>query len=708
MKIEIICNERGTGKTEFALSNYQPYRYFSSDKIDDDKSWNNTQECYYIIDSIESIPTPIFSTTINKILSAEWKAVILIFDIEKEELGNCRNFNMLWDAGKIPLHYKFTNFIVEKEVFYDYLVENFPSLKRDDYDQVIKLTNHNFNLLRRLILLNNLVGNDEKGISPQALSKYINELIDKIYKDIPNAETLLQMASVIGEQFTCDALEAHDGFQYDAASAYISQMNDIHGLIQKCIPANLNYKFISHDVYESVFDNIPYEKKKSWIETLIQYYKIQYKQCTDSSVHITILKRLDILYKFLPTHIMEHKRICFLLLYQYRRINEIQYALNVAQKIIDEFASVLTSIERAFIQNYQINTFFLLWEYHKALEVLDTIDSSPKYAGSRMLIKYYHAYCFYHTGDVDKSYAITQEIVKYLKNTSGSTQPSHKLFSMTYSLMATLQNHLDKDDNGLKYYGLALKNASKYKKGKDYYDILRKCDMFYDYEDIKTSLEQCLQFYEEKQDDNFAGEVYVNLATEMMFQDCNEKNKIMQYFEKAIYYFAENNSRKLVYAKNNYAIYLIMVEKNITKGLKYLNEALLVGLSDFTYMCLYLNICMCYILLGNIDNADFADSYQRFRLAKKKLNKRKNATKYEDVYENIFNIIIVEHQGGNVEKLCFNALSELDNDSFFMPLLKDIVKRNRHEGNSVYKENTYFYKTMNEMRCFLAEFRFWE
>lgn len=129
--------------------------------------------------------------------------------------------------------------------------------------------------------------------------------------------------------------------------------------------------------------------------------------------------------------------------------------------------------------------------------------------------------------------------------------------------MATLQNHLDKEDNGLKYYSLALKHASKDEKGKDYYDILKKCDMFFDYEDTKTCLKQCLQFYEEKQDGNSAGEVYVNLATEMMFQDCSEKNKIKHYFEKAICYFSENNSKKLVYAKNNYAIYLIMVEKKI-------------------------------------------------------------------------------------------------------------------------------------------------
>lgn len=708
MSIEIICNERGTGKTNFALANYRSHQYFTPDNMDEDKDWNNTQEEYCIIDSVESIPTPIFSAVINRILSTQWKGIILIFDMKKGELAKCQNFNLLYDAGRISLHYKITDFVAEKEVFYKYLEEYFPNLKREEYDKVINLTNHNFIRLNRLIFFNNVSDGEKVGISPKALSEYIDELIKKIYKDIPDAETLLQMASVIGEQFSCDVLESDDGFQYDAASAYIKQMTDIHGLIQSCISSNLDYKFISHDVYESIFEKIEAGKRIEWVKQLIQYYEIQYKQCTDSSSCITILNHLNALYKLLPTQNKKRKEICFILLYQYRNANKTQYAISVAQQIMIEFSNTLTDIERAFIQNYQITTFFQLWEYQKALEILHTINDSPKYAGSRMLIKYYYAYCLYQTGDVDSSYVITQELIEYLKNVSGSIHPSHKLFCRTYSLMATLQNHLDKEDNGLKYYRLALKHASKDEKGKDYYDILKKCDMFFGYEDTKTCLKQCLQFYEEKQDGNSAGEVYVNLATEMMFQDCSEKNKIKHYFEKAICYFSENNSKKLVYAKNNYAIYLIMVEKNFSMGLEYLNEALLVGLSNFTYMCLYLNICMCYILLEKIREEDITDLQQRFLFAKKSLNRRKNASKYEDIYENILEIIIKERQGENVEKLCLENLKGLDNSSFFTPLLEDIVKRNRHEGNSVYKENANFYKTMNEMRCFLAEFRFWE
>lgn len=708
MKIEIICNEIGTGKTTFALTKYHPCQYFTKDKMDSIENWDNTQELYCIIDSIESIPEPIFNNTMNSIITVKWKAIILIFNIEKNKLANCPNFNMLWKAGIVPVNYKYNDFTADKKNFYAYLEKEFPDLNKARYDSIIELTHYNFNNIARLMLLNGLHSDNLKEIDPKALSQYINELIKNKYKDIPDADVLLQKASIIGEQFTCDALESSDGFGYDAAAAYIKQMDEMHGFIRSCVAPGSNYEFISHDVYESVFDTIANENKTNWIKILIQYYRIQYERSIDNSVQITILNQLDNLYKLLPAHVAERKSICFLLLYQYRKANKTYYALKVAQEIIDDFANELKPIERAFVQNYQINTLLQLWEYKHALKILRDVNNSSKYVGSKMLIKYYYAYCLYQAGDVDQAYAITQELVDYLKYSSGSNNHSQELFCMTYSLTATLQNHLDKGDSGLQYYRLSLNSASKYKKDKCYFDILRKCDMFYDYDDIKICLKECLQFYEQNRDWNSAGEVYVNLATEMMFQDCKETNNIKQYFEKAICYFAENDSKKLVYAKNNYAIYLIMVEKNVEKGLKYLKETLWVGLSDFTYMCLYLNICMCYILLENADSEEFLDSYNRFKFTKKKLNQRENATKYEDIYEDILNIIVDEWQGKNVEIMCRNTLRKLDNNSFFAPILMDIIKRNCHEGNSVYKDNTYFYTTMNELHCFLAEFRFWE
>lgn len=151
-----------------------------------------------------------------------------------------------------------------------------------------------------------------------------------------------------------------------------------------------------------------------------------------------------------------------------------------------------------------------------------------------------------------------------------------------------------------------------------------------------------------------------------------------------------------------------MVENNIEKGLIFFKEALLVGLTDFSYMNIYLNICMCYILLDHIECDEFDDAYIRFNFAKKKLDKRQHKSKYENMYEIILRIIINEHQGKNVELLCKEALYSPDIDDYFIPLLKDIEKRNRPINDSFYKENSFYYMKMNQLRCFLAEFRFWE
>lgn len=706
MKIEIICNEKGTGKTTFALKKYIPHHYFSKDVISDSDKLDESHNTYCIIDSVESFPPSILDNLMNKLISVKWKAIILIFDLSKEQLVDDTNFNMIWKAGIIPRNYKYTNFFADKNDFYLYLGEDFPELNKSSYDKIVELAGYNFNNINRLMLFNNIYNENAEEVDIRALSRYINEHIQIKYKDIPDADILLQKASIIGEKFACDALESQDGFGYDAASDYIKKMEELHGFIKKCM--DKNYEFISHDVYVGIFDSISNVNKQNWVKVLIQYYKEQYKQCKSDTKQIEILLQLNKLYKLLPTCMVARKSVCFLLLYQYRKLNQTYYALQIAREIIDDLGTVTNPSERAFVQNYQIQILMQMGEYAQALEIICTINDTDPYIGSKMLIRYYYAYCSFQTGNIDQAYTITNELVDYLKNTSGSNNHPQELFCMTYSLMATLQNHLDIDDGGLRYFDLALNHASKLENSKYKFDILKKCDMFYSYEKLKANLLKCVEFYEQSNDWDSAGEVYVNLATEMMFQDCKNAKNIKKYFEKAINYFSVNNSKKLAYAKNNYGIYFIIVENDIEKGLKYLNEALMVGLSDFTYMSVYLNICMCYLLLNEVHSEEFETMYSHFLLAKKKLNKREHASKYEDIYENILNVLINEHLGQNVEKDCINILNTIGNNIFYEPLLNDIINRSHGKIDSCYKENSFFYNRMNQLHCFLAEFRFWE
>lgn len=708
MNIEIICNEKGTGKTTYVIQKYQPYFIFEENSIEKIINHSDMRNIFCIIDSVENIPEMIFCDLVNYIISIHWKAIILIFDITKEELRKCSNFNKLWVSGIIPKNYKFKNFIASKNIFYDYIKHYFPEQKSENYDNIIEIANYNFNNIDRLMLLNNLQGDTSQELSANALSQYIEEAIKKKYTDIPNADILLQKAAIIGEKFACDALESPKGFGLKAASSYIRQMEEMHAFIKNCIDKDWKYEFISHDIYNGKYKNISCENKILWTQILVQYYKFKYEHCSYTAEQIEILIQLNSLYVLLPFSIEERKSVCFLLLYLYRKNQHVYSAIEMAKTILHDLVDATNSVEYAYIQNFLVYSLMQLGEYKQAVKILEQIYKNERYYGSKKIIEYYYAYCLFQTGNIDLAYTIANNLVEYLKNTSGSNNHKQDLFCKTYSLMATLQNHLKDGDNGLRYYNLAHYHAKKLEKPEILYDILKKSDMFYGFEENKSNLEACIFFYEKNKDWSSAGEIYVNLATEMMFQDCKDKNRIKEYFEIAINYFEINKSRKITYAKNNYAIFLALVENNIEKALHNFKKALLVGLSDFTYMSIYLNICICHILQDNMNCEEFEDAYNKFKFAKKKLNKREHASKYEDMYEIILEILIDERIGNDVVNLCEETLNMAKLDDFFKPILKDIINRNRNNNDSCYVDNYYFYSRINDLKCFFAEFRFWE
>lgn len=710
MKIEIICNVKGTGKTTYARRNYSSYVFISNNLMKKIDESNAKQSGYYIIDSVDSIPELIFDNVINFLVNAKCEALLLIFDLSKKELSNCSNFNTIWKCGYIPRDYEYQNFKSDKKNFYNYFIQYYPELDAKSYDDIINITEFNFQAIDRLMLLNQLQVNDKSSIDIRALAAFINETLSSKFKDIPDAEILLKKASIIGEQFFCDALESPTGFALHSASVYLKQMEKMQGYIRRSFNNKSDYEFISHDVYEGILESISHNNRIDWTNTLTSYYKKRYEKNPNTDSKIIILRELNNLYKYTSTDILKRKHTSFMLLYYFRKQDRIFESLKMAEIIINDFKLHLTDTEYSFVCNYQIETFIMIGKYDDALKILETIINYEKYAGSNMIIRYYYALCLYNTGDVDLSYSTANEIIEYLRITSGSNTHEQKLFCLTYSLYATLQNHLNLDDGGARYYKLALNNAKdKLENQKYYYDILKKCDMFFEFKDIVPELEKCLNYYEKNLKFELAGEVCVNLATEMMFQECKNADVIKEYFEKALTYFSKNINERLAYAKNNYAIYKVIVENDIESGRNLFYEALLAGLSDFSYMTIYLNICMCYILLDCADSDEFLDAYYHFNFAQKKLTKREHATQYEKIYKSLLELLIVEHKGESVSKKAEKLISELKETSFFYPILSDMIHRKHSlESASHYKDNNFFYSKINEFHCFFAEFRFWE
>lgn len=712
MNIEIICNKKGTGKTTFILNNYFPYKYYTGTtyrfyRSDDTNEYDQVPP-YCIVDSVESIPEQIFDDIINEITTINYQKIFIIFDIEKKQLATCHNFKILWKCGLLPRGYKYSNFIAEKEVFYNFFHEYYPQIEVSQYDSILKITNYNFNDIDYLMLLNQLYVDENKNIDNQVLAQYIEQKVHEEFQDIPDADLFLKKSTIIGEQFTCDALESPNGFGYEAASIYLKQMEKMHVFIRSCIDIAGQYEFVYHDIYQGLYESISHENKKIWSNILINYYCQRYEKCHNIAERCFLLDKLKNLYKLFSSRKLEQKAISFCLLYEYRKSNNTYKALEIAEEIVCDLTLEINSVEYEFIQNFRIATLMQNGEYKQALEILREIHDYENYSGSRMFINYYYALCLYQTGEIDMAYNITLNIVDYLKNISGNVHSTQELFCLTYSLMSTLQNHLGLEDSGLRYYTLALNNAFALNDKTYYYNILKKCDMFLDYLNIKKALAQCIIFYEKEHDKNSAGEVCLNLATEMLFQDCAEPWIIKDYFERGLTYFSGYHNEKEAYARNNMGLYYIIAENNIEEGLKYFKKALFAGLSDFSYMTIYLNICMCYIVQGEIDSKEFRDAKEHFDFEIKTLSKRQHHSIYEKIYKDLLEIIIAEHKNENVIQKCEHIKHSLKNDSFYIPLLSDIIKRNSQQDCILYTDNNFFYTRMNQLRSFFVEFRFWE
>lgn len=716
MNIEIICNIKGTGKTTYALNKFTPnlhYLYQSENPVKFIEPTDEISNKYVIIDSIENIPPTTFAEIVNKLNKHNPISVIFIFDIIKEKLIECPNFNMLADCGILQRNYQFHNFYADRKTIYEFLQRYYPEISSEQYEEILRLTNYNFNEIDRLMLLNTIFNEEPDSIKPETLAIYIDKYIQKEFKNIPDAYLLLKKSAIIGENFSSEPLESTTCFNIKYASSYLKQMEEMHGLVKSSFSMNKSFfEFISHDLYLGIYNSISMPNKIEWVEKLVCYCKEECSKSNDIMVRCILLNKLKNLYKLLPEKSFALKNVYFRLLYLYQIIDNSHEALKVADEAVKHLDSTLTSTEFSFLINFRIETLMQNGEYKQAVVILkDIINSSDRYAGSLMFIKYYYSLCLYCSGDVDLSYTIITEIVADIKSTSGSSQHEQEIFCLVYSLFATLQNHLGLEDGGFRYYGLALNNAYKRLENKKfYYSILKKSDMFQEYPQNISDLQKCLDFYEKDRNWAFAGEVSLNLATEMLFQNSYDTEMIKIYYDKSLFYFKDLYNEKLAYAKNNLGIYFVIIEKDIEKALQSFKEALLAGLSDFSYMTIYLNICMCYILLNQYEESVFLDAKVRFDFAIKKLEKRQNETIYEDIYKKILELLLREHQGYNVQKEVVEIQHSLSEDSFFMPLINDIACRNTASNSSVapYRENAPYYLCMNELRAFFAEFRFWE
>ena len=161
--------------------------------------------------------------------------------------------------------------------------------------------------------------------------------------------------------------------------------------------------------------------------------------------------------------------------------------------------------------------------------------------------------------------------------------------------------------------------------------------------------------------------------------------------------------------KNNLALYYIISKNDFIKAIQELEHALLVDLSEFTYMTIYLNLVMCYFIVEGRDSEKFKYAYKNFIKYEELVGSRANASRYESMYRTICDLIVLDNSKESIQNICNKYLSLLNDEDFFYPIFEDIKNRTCGIlGRRTYQNNSNFYKATNDNGIFLAEFRFWE
>lgn len=738
MQLKIYFGEKGCGKTTklYILSERRKTTAYFCGKQNDDNFTNsclighkdlksdNFAEIHtdivdllnhseaLIIDSAQLINNKEFEYLINAASNSNISDVSIIFDISKEQLCYCSNYLQLANFPNI-FSVETIEFIISDNEFKNWIAENYPHIDSSEHDTIIKVTNRNFLNVAKLMLYKKIFDNFSPHISKEVYFNYIHSVINSTFDNLPkDLLCTLQKSSVIGMEFSKSILESPDGFNIFEVSKYLRKLEKMHIFIISCMNDDDNYSFVTNEVHEAVLDGIDPIIKKTWLEVLISYFQQQLKNHYNGLQKIRILGKLKLIYTLLKNQKgIVIASIC--LLQEYARINDFEQCISLANELYHNIDSTKYNGLKQFFFVYLLKNYKQVGEYKSLLKCIQDLEENIFFMGSPLYIDYYRALSYYNIGNVDDAKIITDNLINIIKTTEKDYFAQQPIYSLTFSLAATIYHHLHLQDDGIKYYRLALNHAKNKLTDKDiYYDLLKKCDMYCDYAQFKKALSKCIDYYKRNDNRSQLGEAYFNLGTEYMMQDGdNDSKEAYQYLIEAEKIFAKIPNEKFAYSKNNLALYYFLVQNNIELSFKKMEEALVLGLSNFTYMTLYLNLCSLLIYTGNHHSDKFKQYYKAFCEHINALQKRKYPTKYEFVYRNLLEISLEEKEGHkkNIIERCKILYQKKDIDIFFQNILAQTLNRNSEKKiNLMIQENKFYYRRINETKIFLAEFRFWE
>lgn len=735
MKIVIYCGEDGCGKSTYLINKYSQaccflgkgvtsystyeviYRTFPELRfvtpkklyLNLKKTLETKQEIF--IDSADRINEKTFDLIINTLLSLTDKTIVLSFDVTKNQLFNISNFRKLTQCFNSLFLDSVTEYVCSDEIINKWLKKNYPEISSSEYNKILNLTNRNFGNINILMWHNKVANNGAAIISQEVICNYLNNYIDDKFKELPNGLLqTLKKSSVIGNIFNKKVLEASNCFNIFGVSKYLKELEDMRIFIKSYIEDPNSYMFISEETHNAIYNSINIGIKEEWLHILRSYYYEILEGLNDEEL-LTVLHKIKSIESTLNNDNATLK-LNLKLFALYSKNNDLLKALSIANELFYHLNETSLSGLKQFIFIYLINIYTYEGMHSQVLQLFDKTSNLEFFDGSFLYLDYYKAKSLYNVGKIDKAFEIIQKLDEKLKSTSAGNT-NQPIYSLVYSLSATIENHLNINDGGNHYYALALNHSHNKLNDKSYYyEILSKCDMFFDYQISKQYLEECIDYYSDKKTycDFKLAEVYFNFGTEILFQEGNVKNIAKTYLLKAESMLKEFPNERFAYGKNNLAIFYALAENDVGKALKTFKDALIVGLSNFTYMTIYLNICACLLLQNKRNSKQFKLAYKKFNENIVALKMREHPTRYEDMYCHILDLLICENsiQTEKLIKTCERLLNSNCLDTFFKNIIQDIYSRNTDHQSLKYSDNMFFYNSINDKKTFFAEFRFWE
>lgn len=546
--------------------------------------------------------------------------IVIEYDTNHENNVNQNNINTLFSIDPLTEFINFKRFSLNqiKERFFD-IFNNRIEICENTLNYICQSASGNLSILN--IIINYLrqediiYRDDSSGwkcdsVSMSGITNILANYIETRYKRLDEyLKRTLQQSSMLGKKINVDDLK--DTFSLLQAEEWLSNIEKITHLIYKSDEKSIKPPFVfeTDEVFNYVKNQIPAESRKIWFINLSKHYKSLYEQTEKNLIYDseTVCQLIELSYHAANcyTQTGDNNKALF---YYFKSIFHCMSISNFSQcriiidKIRKNIPDILTN-RRVNLQVCRIEA--ILYEYtglyEKAREkYYYCINNYTDLLFDDIYeLKYKYCYCTYYSSLVYKSFISTKELSEQM---SQEKKTSHKVYSDTLSLLATLYREAGKEIDTKNLYIKAEKNCKENYHFEQYNILLRKSDICLSIEQSIPRIKESLDYFIKRNNLKEAAKASQNLGCDFLFECRWDEAYNSLIYSKDI--FNSFGSIDVLYAYNALGIYEAVRNKNYQKALEYFERADYNDMNAFKKLTIWLNIAICCYKLGDSKRAE--------------------------------------------------------------------------------------------------------